>query len=119
MQHIFATPAQREKTSDPTLAYFAPARVEKLLNVIIALVVFLLLVLPLIALEVASMQKTRYGDYQRVHLSLPQKVGVIAVFPLVFSVAITIMTRATRQELFTASAAYCAVIATTVAVYGA
>lgn len=97
MQYLFATPEQRQRSTDPTLAYYAPARVEKLLNVIIALVVFLLLVLPLLALKLASFRESRYSDgIVSAELSLPQKVGVIAVFPLIFSVSITIMTRATR-----------------------
>jgi len=37
-------------------------------------------------------------------------IGILAVFTLLFSAAISVLTKAKRYELFAASAAYCAVL---------
>jgi uncharacterized membrane protein len=37
-------------------------------------------------------------------------VGILVVFTLLFSAAMSLLTKAKRQELFAASAAYCAVL---------
>lgn len=96
------TPELRKKTSDPLLKYYAPKCVDKLVNVIIAAVIFVLLILPVVAMyELSSVSQ---------HASPFEAIGILIVFTLLFGTAMSSLTKATRQELFAASAAYCAVL---------
>ncbi|KAF1361106.1 hypothetical protein EJ07DRAFT_112507, partial [Lizonia empirigonia] len=45
-------------------------------------------------------------------------VGILVVFTLLFSAAMSLMTKAKRQELFAASAAYCAVLVVFISNFG-
>lgn len=72
-----------------------------LINAIITLVIFILMVLPVVALY----------EMSDVGSATPfEAIGVLIVFTLLFGGAMSSMTRATRQELFAACAAYCAVL---------
>lgn len=68
----------------------------------ITVIIFVLLVIPIIVFyEISSVRKA----------STPfEAVGILIVFTLLFGGAMSSLTRATRQELFAASAAYCAVL---------
>lgn len=57
----------------------------------------ILLILPVILLYV-------------LHTSAGVKIGILIIFVVAFSITLSIMTRATRHEVFAASAAYCAVL---------
>ncbi|KAF1830723.1 hypothetical protein BDW02DRAFT_533424 [Decorospora gaudefroyi] len=101
-QKLFATKELREKTDDKCLYYYSQSRIEKLVGLIITLIIFILLVLP-----VVSMYKlTSVGDRN----STFDAVGILVVFTLLFSAAMSLLTKAKRHELFAASAAYCAVL---------
>lgn len=92
------------KTRDTNLNYYAGERIDRLVEIIITAVIFVLLVLP-----VAAMFQMSNTDQQ----SSPfQAIGILIVFTLLFGVAMSGLTKATRQELFAASAAYCAVLVT-------
>jgi hypothetical protein len=101
-QYIFRTPELREKTKEQRLHYFDPARVDKLVNLIITSIIFILLVLPVVAL------------YRLTNLagqaSPLEAIGILIVFTSLFGFSMSSLTRATRQELFAAAAAYCAVL---------
>ncbi|RMY52888.1 hypothetical protein D0865_05550 [Hortaea werneckii] len=92
----------QEKTSDPRLQYYAPARVDKLVGFIITGVIFMLLILPVVALYELSNVGRRESPFEA--------IGILIIFTLLFAAAMSALTKATRQELFAASAAYCAVL---------
>jgi hypothetical protein len=96
------TPELREKTSDTLLNYYAPKRVDKLVNAIITTVIFVLLILPVVAMYELSNVSQRASPFEA--------IGILIVFTLLFGMAMSGLTKATRQELFAASAAYCAVL---------
>lgn len=96
------TPELQIKTQDENLHYYSPTRVNTLVNIIITTVIFALLVLPVVAMyEVTSIGR-RASPFDA--------IGILIVFTLVFGAAMSSLTKATRQELFAASAAYCAVL---------
>lgn len=90
-----------DKTSEDFVRYYDPVRVDKLVNIIITAIIFVLLVLPVVALyEMSDASKATPFE----------AIGILVVFTLIFGMAMSSLTRATRQELFAASAAYCAVL---------
>jgi hypothetical protein len=101
-QNLFATKELREKTDDKCIYYYSQFRIEKLVGLIITLIIFILLVLPVVAMY----RLTSIGDRN----STFDAVGILVVFTLLFSVAMSLLTKAKRHELFAASAAYCAVL---------
>ena len=102
IQWLFMTPELRAKTNDKKIHYFSSSRIEKLVGLIITTIIFVLLVLPVVAMY----RLTSIGDRN----STFDAVGVLVVFTLLFSAAMALLTKAKRQELFAASAAYCAVL---------
>ncbi|RMY92271.1 hypothetical protein D0861_02588 [Hortaea werneckii] len=92
----------QEKTTDASLQYYAPARVDKLVGFIITGVIFMLLILPVLALYELSNVGRRESPFEA--------IGILIIFTLLFAAAMSALTKATRQELFAASAAYCAVL---------
>jgi amino acid permease len=99
---MFATKELREKTSDKCTFYYSQSRIEKLVGLIITIMIFVLLVLPVVAMY----RLTSVGDRN----STFGAVGILVVFTLLFSAAMSLVTKAKRHELFGASAAYCAVL---------
>jgi hypothetical protein len=82
------------------MLYYSQSRIEKLVGVIITLLIFVLLVLPVVAMyKLTSIRKPTFDS-----------VGILVVFTLLFSAAMSLVTKAKRHELFGASAAYCAVL---------
>lgn len=96
---MFATKELREKTKDKCVFYYSQSRIEKLVGLIITLIIFILLVLPVVAMY----KLTSLGD----RTSTFDAVGIMVVFTLLFSAAMSLLTKAKRHELFAASAAYC------------
>ena len=96
------TKSLREKTNDPHVKYFAPAHVDTLVGTIITMIIFILLVLPVVVLYELSNMKQETTPLVA--------IGVLIIFTLLFGLAMSGLTKATRQELFAASAAYCAVL---------
>lgn len=73
-------------------------------GLIITSVIFLLLVLPVVVMyQLSSLGLADQKSTFRV-------IGVLIVFTLLFSAALSVMTTAKRHELFAASSAYCAVL---------
>ncbi|KAL9094999.1 MAG: hypothetical protein Q9165_002601 [Trypethelium subeluteriae] len=103
-RYLFCTRELRQKTKDKHVYYFSPSRVDTLVGLIITLVIFILLILPVVAMY----RLTSLGN-GNVHSTF-QAIGVLIVFTLLFSGAMAALTKARRHELFAASAAYCAVL---------
>jgi hypothetical protein len=101
-QWLFTTPELRDKTKDKHIYYFSPSRIEKLVGLIITLIIFILLVLPVVAMY----KLTSVGDRN----STFDAIGILVVFTMLFCAAMSLLTKAKRHELFAASAAYCAVL---------
>ncbi|SMR44992.1 unnamed protein product [Zymoseptoria tritici ST99CH_3D1] len=98
VRQLFTTPELRAKTSDKVIHYYAPARVDSLVNVIITAIIFMLMILPVYQMSEDDGAKPF------------EAIGVLMFFTLLFGCAMSSLTRASRQELFGASAAYCAVL---------
>ncbi|KAH8729020.1 hypothetical protein GQ44DRAFT_502619 [Phaeosphaeriaceae sp. PMI808] len=109
-QKLFATQELREKTNDQCVYYYSQSRIEKLVGLIITLIIFILLVLPVVAMY----KLTSVGDRN----STFDAVGILVVFTLLFSTAMSLLTKAKRHELFAASAAYCAVLVVFISNFG-
>ena len=111
-QKIFATPELRAKTNDKFLFYYSSSRIEKLVGLVITFIIMVLLVLPVVAMY----KLTNVGD--RTSHSTFDAVGILVVFTLLFSAAMSLLTKAKRHELFAASAAYCAVLVVFIGNFG-
>ncbi|PSN62495.1 hypothetical protein BS50DRAFT_603216 [Corynespora cassiicola Philippines] len=113
---FFRTPELRAKTDDKDISYYSSTRIDKLINIMITFVIFVLLVIPVITmyhLTATAIQSDSSGEPSP--LTSNQKntfdaVGVLIVFTLLFSAAMSLLTKAARHELFAASAAYCAIL---------
>ena len=77
---------------------------EKLIGLIITAVIFILLVCPVVIMYCLTSQS--HNDPN----STFRAIGVLVVFTLLFSAAMSMLTKARRHELFAAAAAYCAVL---------
>ena len=75
---------------------------EKLVGIFITLIIFVLLILPVVAMY----KLTSVGNRN----STIDAVGLLVIFTLLFSASMSLLTKAKRHELFAASAAYCAVL---------
>ncbi|KAF2113488.1 hypothetical protein BDV96DRAFT_579200 [Lophiotrema nucula] len=107
---MFATPELREKTHNKHVFYYSSSRIEKLVGMIITLVIFILLVLPVVAMYRLTSVVDRNSTFDA--------VGILVVFTLLFSAAMSLLTKAKRHELFAASAAYCAVLVVFISNFG-
>jgi hypothetical protein len=85
--------------------YYSASRVEAFVGLIITSIIFVLLILPVVAMY----KLTSFGDGQS-HTGTFDAIGVLVVFTLLFSAAMSMLTKARRHELFASSAAYCAVL---------
>jgi len=109
-QRIFITEEMRQKTNNLRIYYYAPQRVDTLVNLIITAIIFTLLVVPVVLMyEMAQVGGTA---------SPLESIGILTVFTLLFGLAMSALTTAKRQELFAASAAYCAVLVVFVSNFG-
>lgn len=103
LQRIFQPRDLLEKTEDKKhLHYYDAKRVESFVALIITVIIFILLVLPVVVMYQLTSIGTRSSTFTA--------IGVLVVFTLLFSAAMSSLTKAKRHELFAASAAYCAVL---------
>ena len=104
-QFIFRTKEQKIVTGHENVSLFDPHRLDIFLRVVLTILAAILLLVPvliLFTLQPASADEVRRkGKYQ---------VLTIFVFTMVFSASCSVFTKARRQEVFTATAAYCAVL---------
>lgn len=122
LQKYFRTPELREKTSNTYISFYSSTRIDKLVNMLITLIIFILLVIPVVTMYQLTSTSTHESssagskanatssaDFINTRDTL-NAVGVLIVFTLLFSAAMSLLTRAARHELFAASAAYCAIL---------
>ncbi|KAK3115260.1 hypothetical protein LTR53_005580 [Teratosphaeriaceae sp. CCFEE 6253] len=99
-KRLFVTEELRQKTDNGLIHYYAPHRVDILVNLIITAIIFILLVVPVVILYTGQNAST----------SPVEAIGILIVFTQLFGCTMSALTTAKRQELFAASAAYCAVL---------
>jgi predicted PurR-regulated permease PerM len=120
-QKYFRTPEAQEKTTDPFVSFYSSSRIDKLVNILITFVIFCLLVIPVVTMyQLTNTAAHVVTDAQGNMTTTSQAdidsrdtfnaVGVLIVFTLLFSAAMSLLTKAARHELFAASAAYCAIL---------
>lgn len=121
LQKYFRTPEAQKKTSDSDISYYSSSRVDKLVNILITFIIFCLLVVPVItmyqltntAAHIETDPSGKTSAQSQVDINKRDTfnaVGVLIVFTLLFSAAMSLLTKAARHELFAASAAYCAIL---------
>jgi hypothetical protein len=88
---LISTPRTTSKSSASTLHFYSNSRTNTLVKGLVALVSTLLLIVPVVLLYF-------------LHVSGGVKVGIILIFMVAFSVALSIMTKAKRHEIFGAAA---------------
>ena len=100
---MFCSRELREKTKDQDVYYYSSHRIELFVSLVITSIIFVLLVLPVFAMyKLTTIGKGTHGTFDA--------IGVLVVFTLLFSAAMSCLTKAKRHELFAAAAAYCAVL---------
>ncbi|EON62312.1 hypothetical protein W97_01533 [Coniosporium apollinis CBS 100218] len=102
VRFLFCNSELRRKTIDENAHYYSAARIETFVALLITCVIFILLVLPVVAMYELTCNSSRDATFDA--------VGVLIVFTLLFSAAMSLLTKARRHELFAASSAYCAVL---------
>lgn len=78
---MFMTESLREKTSDATLTYYCPARVDSLITSIVTVVILVLLVMPVVAMYELSNAGKRASAFEA--------IGVLITSTLVFGIAMS------------------------------
>jgi preprotein translocase subunit SecG len=116
LQQYFRTPELRAKTTNSYISLYSSSRIDKLINILITVVIFMLLVVPVLVLyhlTASNGDSSSNGDNKSTDNNTRNTinaVGVLMVFTLLFSAAMSLVTKAARHELFAASAAYCAIL---------
>jgi len=102
---LFRTREQRIKSGDEAIYLVSPARIDGLLRAVITVIAAVLLLLPVLVLF--KLQPTDRSEVERKGI---WQILTIFFFTLLFSACCSIFTQAKRQEVFTATAAYSAVL---------
>ena len=105
-QALFRTPKQKIKTGSlPHLNLVSPERFDPFLRAILTFLAANLLLVPVIILfELQPTDKTQLKSQGRF------QVLVVFLFTMTFSACCSMFTKARKQEVFTATAAYSAVL---------
>lgn len=75
---------------------------DAFVNTIITTTIFVLMVIPVVVMYLLSNLDQRASPFEA--------IGILVIFTLLFGMGMSALTKASRQELFGASAAYCAVL---------
>ncbi|KAH7085930.1 hypothetical protein BKA63DRAFT_529459 [Paraphoma chrysanthemicola] len=124
LEKYFRTPELQAKTNSEFISLYSMERINKLVNILITFVIFVLLVIPVVTLYhlTSTSAISNLSDLVEANATVPASavddynrdtfnaVGVLIVFTLLFSAAMSLLTKAARHELFAASAAYCAIL---------
>jgi hypothetical protein len=111
LMRFFRTPELDAKTADPHVLLYSSSRIDKMVNIFITFVIFILLVIPIITMyHLTSTISTDTSSPADTTRNTFNAVGVLIVFTLLFSAAMSVLTKAARHEMFAASAAYCAIL---------
>ncbi|KAE9375175.1 hypothetical protein N431DRAFT_436695 [Stipitochalara longipes BDJ] len=97
LRTIFVSPDDQAKTKDPHVHYYSANRLGAFIKVIIAVASTALLLIPIYIFLTCSM-------------SVRLMAAITLLFALLFASAVSVFTSANRQEVFGATAAYCAVL---------
>jgi hypothetical protein len=97
LQNIFVTPDDQNKTKDPHVHYYSQQRLGILIKIVIAVASTALLLIPIYLFLTCS-------------VSAKLMAMITLIFALIFATAVSVFTTARRQEVFAATAAYCAVL---------
>ena len=104
-QTLFRTHEQKIKTGDEALHLVSLDRLDNVLRAVVTILAAVLLLVPVFVLfklqPTNKSEVERKGNYQ---------ILTIFIFTLLFSAACSIFTQAKKQEVFTATAAYSAVL---------
>ena len=90
---------------DEPVQLLSPYRFNILLRMVLTIIAAMLLLAPVLILF--ELQPTSLGEVQR---QSSYQILTVFLFTLLFSASCSIFSRATHQEVFTATAAYCAVL---------
>ena len=105
-QKIFRSRAQHEQSGhNPAIRLISARRLDIFLRIVLTIIAVVLLLAPVIIL--VQLQPNEPSQVTRRNWL---QIMTIFLFTLVFSGSCSIVTRAKRQEVFTATAAYCAVL---------
>lgn len=96
------TAEQHQKTSEDWVDFYSPERMNALVNGLVAAVVLVLLLIPVMAMWKLSTMNEEANPFEA--------IGILIVFTMLFGFSMCFLTKASRQEIFAASAAYCAVL---------
>ncbi|KAK5708886.1 hypothetical protein LTR17_020291 [Elasticomyces elasticus] len=110
VQRIFTSAELRNKSDDIRMYHYAPQRVDMLVNLVITTIIFVLLIVPVVLMYTLSGVGGGASPFEA--------LGILIAFTLLFGLAMSSLTTAKRQELFAASAAYCAVLVVFVSNFG-
>ncbi len=102
---LFRNKEQRTKTGGADLRLVAANRLDILVRTVLTLVAALLLLIPVAVLF--ALQPTSRADFRR---KVIYQLLNVFVFTMLFSASCSIFTKARRQEVFAATAAYSAVL---------
>jgi len=97
IRYIFVSRADRYKTSDPHVRYYSAERLGTLVKIIISVCSIALLLIPIYL-------------FLTIDLSTEWMASITLIFAFLFATAMSLSTNAKRQEVFAATAAYCAVL---------
>ncbi|KAL8919010.1 MAG: hypothetical protein Q9172_005165 [Xanthocarpia lactea] len=104
-QFVFRTKEQKIVTGHENVSLFDPHRLDILLRVVLTILAAILLLVPVLILF--TLQPTNADEVRR---KGKYQVLTIFLFTMIFSASCSVFTKARRQEVFTATAAYCAVL---------
>ncbi|KAK3629620.1 hypothetical protein LTR56_017925 [Elasticomyces elasticus] len=107
---IFTNAELRNKSDDLRMYHYAPQRIDMLVNLIITTIIFVLLIVPVVLMYTLSGLGGGASPFEA--------LGILIAFTLLFGLSMSLLTTAKRQELFAASAAYCAVLVVFVSNFG-
>ncbi|KAK5705532.1 hypothetical protein LTR97_002651 [Elasticomyces elasticus] len=107
---FLCTPELHKKTTNKYIHYYSSSRINRVVGMIITVVIFILLIVPVITMY----RLTSFGN----QATTLDAVGILIVFTMLFSAAMSLLTKASRHELFAASAAYCAILVVFISNFG-
>lgn len=109
--NYFRTPELAAKTVNTDVSLYSASRIDKMVNIFITFVIFILLVIPIVTMyHLTSTIAIDSNTPAVTSRNTFNAVGVLIVFTLLFSAAMSVLTKAARHEMFAASAAYCAIL---------
>lgn len=104
-KNIFRSHEQRLKTGKEDLQLLSAERLDIFLQTVLTIIATVLLLAPVFTLF--RLQPTTQAEFRS---KSNYQILTVFVFTLVFSASCSIFTKAKRQEIFAATAAYCAVL---------